>query len=39
MRVSIAWILRTRANFRTGMGNLFTITGRINCGLLLAGRK
>jgi len=24
---------------RAGVGNLFTITGRINCGLSLAGRK
>jgi len=25
--------------FRAGMGNLFTITGRVNCALSLAGRK
>jgi len=24
---------------RTGIGNLFTLTGRMNCEILLAGRK
>jgi len=25
--------------FRSGMGNLFTIAGHVNCGISLAGRK
>jgi len=28
-----------RCCFRAGMGNLFTITSRVNCGISLEGRK
>jgi len=29
----------TRPQLKTGVGNLFTITGRTNCALSRAGRK
>jgi len=36
---AVLFILLSRASLAAGMGNLFAITGRMNCGLSLAGRK
>jgi len=39
VQMHCCFLLKYLKCFRSGVGNLFTITGRMNCALSLAGRK